>query len=905
MKKLQFNHMLALLSTMTLVAGSQAVYAQQASDTAEEIVVTGFKASLEKSAELKKESDAIVEAVSAEDIGKLPDQSIAESLQRLPGLATQRINGRAQVISIRGMDPDFGTTLFNGRQQVSTGDNRSIEYDQYPAEFISSAMVYKTPTASLIGQGIAGTTDLRTVRPLTFGKKAVVVNVRLEQNAKDAANTDASNKGNRETISYIDQFNDNTLGLALGYSHTDTPTQGERFAAWGYPTIKDTNGNDVAVIGGAKPFVQSNTVKRDSVMGTLEYAPSDTFSTTVDAFYSTFKEDQLLRGIELPLQWSSAQLQPGYTVENGLVTSGTFKNVQGVIRSDAELREATIYSLGWNTKFALGDTWKGEADISTSNADREDKVVENYSGYIGGPDTLSFKTTSKGTKFTSSVDYSDASKVRITNLQSWGGNFVPSAEGGQKGYYKQPASTDELTQIRFSASRDLDWGFVNKVEMGVDYDTRKKHKTTSPEYYFALPGHATQAPLPSKLVKTDLGFLGLGSILGYDPLGPMKDGTYVNILAVRADVTAKEWTVEEKISTAYVKFNLDTDVFEKHLTGNFGGQFVGSDQSSHAFSAQGESAGQVTVPSADGITYNNFLPSVNLSLEVLDKSFVRLGAARTLTRARMDDLRASSQFGLNTNTAALSETTNIENSPWSASGGNPRLKPWVADGADISFEQYFDGGVGYYSIAAFYKDLNTYVVQSKTIMDFSDFPIPDGLVTQPHMFVGYRSVPANGNGGDVKGLEFTLSLTGDVISDALSGFGMIATSSYTDSNIHPAGTPSNKLPGLSKNVHGLQFYYENEGFSARISQNYRSKFLGELAGFDALRNQRIVEATKLVDAQVGYAFNEGSLEGLTVSFQAFNLNDEPFVTTQNGDERRSLDYQSYGRTYALNFNYKM
>src|SRR6202012_2696689 len=130
------------------------------------ITVTGIQASIQNSLKAKQNSDNIIEAVSAEDIGKLPDSSIAESLARLSGLATQRVDGRANQISIRGLSPDFAGTTLNGREQATIGENRGVEFDQYPAELISGAAVYKTPDASLIGQGLSGTVDLHTIRPL-------------------------------------------------------------------------------------------------------------------------------------------------------------------------------------------------------------------------------------------------------------------------------------------------------------------------------------------------------------------------------------------------------------------------------------------------------------------------------------------------------------------------------------------------------------------------------------------------------------------------------------------------------------------------------------------------------------------------------------------------------------------
>lgn len=908
MKKHKFNHMLAFVSTMALVAGSQTVYAQQATEKkatapqeTEEIIVTGFKASLQKSAEMKKEASAIVDVVTSEDIGKLPDKSIAESLMRLPGLATQRVNGRAQVISIRGFSPEFSTTLLNGRQQVSTNDSRKVEYDQYPAEFTSAAMVYKTPDASLLAHGVAGTIDIQTTRPLDYGTQAIVGSVRYEQNAQESLNSDASNKGHKEVISYIDQYADDTIGLALAYSATNSPTQGEKYNAWGYPQIGDEN--SPYVIGGVKPFVQSDVVKRNSVMGTLEYKPNESFSSTVDVFYSKFEEDQLLRGIELPLRWSSAVLQPGYTVTDGVVTKGTYTNVQGVIRSDATLTEATVYALGWNGKFAIGDTWEGEADISRSSADRTDEVLENYTGYIGGPDTLNFETTTKGTKFQSSLDYTDASKIRITNLQSWGGDFVPSSEGGQKGYDSLPRTEDAIDQIRLGASRDIDFGFIKKIELGVAHDVRSKLRDSTNQFYFALPNQATQAPLPSNTGTTDLSFIGFGSIISFNPLAPKQQGLYRLVPAVRADIISDTWSVDETINTVFFKLDIEADVAGMGLTGNVGAQWVDSDQSSNGFSANGVGNAMIITPQYDGISYNNLLPSTNLKLAITDKDFVKLGLGRTLTRVGMNDMRASSTFGVSNLEVQLNESSNILLSPWSASGGNPRIKPWVANNVDLSLEHYFDEGDGYVSVAAFYKELSTYVYPKQTLMDFTGFPVPSGLPTQPKMFAGFNTVPTNGNGGNVKGLEFTLSVSGDMITDALTGFGAVLTSSYTDSNITPPDSSSKKLPGLSKNVHGAQVYYEAHGFSVRVSENYRSDYLGDFSTNIGAREQRVVKATTLLDAQIGYTFDTGSLEGLSITLQGYNLNDEPTVTTQQGDELRVVDYQSYGRSYALNFGY--
>ncbi len=185
---------LAIAVALGMPGMVQAQDAPAAEGELEEIVVTGIRAGIESAIAVKQESMSIVEAISAEDIGKLPDTSIAESISRLPGLTSQRAEGRASAISLRGTDPGFTTALLNGREQVSTGDNRNVEFDQYPSELISQVIVYKTPDSQLVGQGLAGTIDLRTVRPLDYGKQAVVLNLRGEMNSNDDLGADSDDR---------------------------------------------------------------------------------------------------------------------------------------------------------------------------------------------------------------------------------------------------------------------------------------------------------------------------------------------------------------------------------------------------------------------------------------------------------------------------------------------------------------------------------------------------------------------------------------------------------------------------------------------------------------------------------------------------------------------------------------
>lgn len=260
-----------------------AATAKSSAQSLETVVVTGIRRGIEEAISVKQSSNSIVEAISAEDIGKLPDNSIAESIARLPGLAAQRVAGRATTVSIRGMSGDFASTLLNGREQVSTGDNRAVEFNQYPSELLSGVLIYKTPDGSLIGQGLSGTVDLQSVRPLSFSKRTVAVNLRGEKNSLGSLNSGVSANGNRLSASYIDQSADKTFGIALGYAHLDSPSQVQRWEAWGYATAgAGVPGvpEGTQALGGNKIYVESVKAKRDGLMAVLEWKPNKDFQAS-------------------------------------------------------------------------------------------------------------------------------------------------------------------------------------------------------------------------------------------------------------------------------------------------------------------------------------------------------------------------------------------------------------------------------------------------------------------------------------------------------------------------------------------------------------------------------------------------------------------------------------------------
>ena len=907
---------LGVVGLMAVAGAAQAQTAPQEDPTEiDEIIVTGIRQSIEASIAAKAENTSIVEVISAEDIGKLPDVSIAESLARLPGVTSQRLDGRGPLISLRGLGPDFTTPLLVGRELVTTGDNRGVEFDQFPSELLGSVVVYKTPDASLIGQGLAGTVDLRTIRPLDYGRQAVAVNYRHEWNDIGALNSGTTDQGDRYTISYIDQFMDDTLGIALGYAHMSSPYQSERFNSWGYPTHSDGN----LLTGGVKPYVMSSELERDGYMAVVEWRPNERVRTTLDAFYSEFENTQVLRGIEFPLAWGGSagacpgapdvcrpapSLRPGYTVEDGLIVAGTWDNIKGVVRNDLNKRDSTITAIGWNTEFFANEAWTLGLDVNYSEVERHDIVLETNAGtgrnIAGALDTLGFELTDDGvTRFTSLLDYADPNLIRITSPQGWGGDVIPE---GQAGYMNTPTVTDEIKAVRLTAERFLNEAAFSSVEFGFNYSERQKDFVND-QFYLGVPGGGDLiVPGEFLLEPTDLGYLGISEVLSYDALALVDSGALDLIRNPNADVISGNWEVTEKVMTTYVMANIDHTLFGRPLSGNVGVQVVHTEQSSNGFSARQAAPGvSETVAVSGGDEYTEVLPSSNLILEVADDTFVRLALSRTLARPRMDDMRASRNYSFNVANNTPSAQPDL-NSPWSASSGNPELRPYIANVLDLSFEKYFANRRGYVALAGFYRDLESYVYTHNQIFDFTGYPT--GGVT-PVINEGLSSAPDNGEGGWIQGVEFSLSTPFDIFHPALDGFGFIFSASATDSEVQPDPTQApTALPGLSETVVNGTVYYERDGFQARVSSRYRSDFLGEVAGFGNGRTLRSVAAETIVDAQIGYEFQAGPLEGLSVLAQVNNLTDEPFKTFQNGDERQTIDYHRYGRTFAVGLNYR-
>ncbi len=906
--------LVAAALTAPAFAQDAATAAAPATDDNTTVVITGIRKGIQDAISAKKKSEQIVEAVSAEDIGKLPDQSIAESIARLPGIAAQRTNGRASTLSIRGLGPDYTVTTLNGREQVSTNDNRSVEFDQYPSELISQVVVYKTPNAGMTDQGLAGTADLQTVRPIEFGKRAFAVGIRGEKNSEKAAIGGMKNTGNRYSVTYIDQFDDKKIGLALGYAHTESPYQTLKKESWGFPNYDSTH----LITGGEKDAVDSSVMKRDGYMGVLEFKPNDNLHMTFDAYHSDFNELQRIARIEYPLAWGANNLEPNPTLSDTFVTHGKFDNVKAVVENYINQRKDKLNAFGWNTEYKLNDQWSLMADLSDSKVDREDVLVESTAGTgpagHGATDTITFDQTPLGlTQLSGVVNYSDFGSVFLTDPNGWGGSSPTGS--GRAGYVKTPHITDEIKSIKLSATRSFGGGFFGDVVAGFDHTDHTKAKEGK-EGELWLPGNSSvqQAVIPTQFRTgtTDASFLGSTSgMVSYDSLALYQSGYFQYTEEVCQACIAKTWSVNEKIDTFYVRGDVDSTLFGKSLTGNMGLQAVHVNQKAASLYTDGTATG--VAPVSGGTSYTDYLPTLNLNWHLADDTTVRLGIGTSIARPRMDDMAAGVSFGVTNDTSTPPQGITINGHPeyWSGGGGNPDLKPWKSNNFDLSVEKYF-GRKGYVSAAFFYKDLNRFIYNQQVLHDFTGAPLPTNSCTAPascnlanQYREGYLTSPANGTGGHIQGMELTASVPGEILTPWLDGFGVIVSGAFNSSEINPGGLGKIDVPGLSKEVINTTVYYEKHGFSARISNRYRGDFLGEVPDYTNSLQYQWVHHESIYDAQIGYSFQNGPLKGLSINLSGSNLNNEPFWVYQNkGHPENILRYEKYGSTYLFGVNYR-
>ncbi|WP_408640702.1 TonB-dependent receptor [Salinimonas sediminis] len=949
---------------LTGQAYSQETSAAEQAEDVEVIAVKGIRGSLIRAQAVKMDNSSIVEAISAEDIGKLPDSSIAESLARLPGMAGERVGGRTSGISVRGFKEDFTGTSLNGRELIGIGDNRGVEYDLYPAEIMTGATIYKTTDASLLVQGIGGTVDLQTVRPLAAQETLTLTGV-LEQGGNDSDNPEFDNNGHRYALSFVEKFADDKIGIALAIASTESPRNERKYGVWGYG-----ENNGALLPSGLDSQAISRVLERDTISGIFQWRPNDDLDIVVDILDIDYSDSGVIRGFIEPFELDAASLNG-----SGANSTGTQINSNPVLRTDPAQKDGELSTYGLNLTYHLNDSWSVELDVADSESTKRDLRGESYSGLarngaaIADADqrTRDFIMSPDGITFTDSNGlgaFADPTMLQLAGPQPWGGGMASLADqfatdalradgenynyiNAQDGFLNYADFEEELTTMRLETFGLVDWGMVTKVNVGVAYSDRFKSKDNK-GFFATASSYPDSQAIPADYLYnglTDLTWAGMGYVVAYDGFAPYNDGEYTlnDAGLLEPDRLGDTYEINEEVTTLFAKFDFETEVGDFFVTGNIGAQYVQTDQSSTGYIGIVGSNFKVCDADNDGAIdadclidieedYSHFLPSFNLSVEVAENRYVRFAASKTISRARIDQMKASGfvKFDQNINLIAIpnnQEAVDEYGSPWSKFQGNPRLRPLEANNFDLSFENYFENE-GYLSLALFYKDLVNWTRDGNQTIDFTNdvtneganYFIPgfhdrtvgaDGLVgpdgttyaagtylTPPD--TGTFSFFEDGLTGSVKGAEMTAQVPLSMLADSLEGFGLAGSATFIDAELDD-GTP---IAGQSDRVYSLTAYYEMNGFEIRFAATKRSEYFTYERG----GSNKIEEATRSaitqVDGQISYDF-EGSgieyLEGLRISLQGSNLTDEEEETR---DENGLVTLRrEFGPSYLLNFNY--
>lgn len=937
---------LSLLSLAVSTAGLSSLAAAQQQPPAEEpaaeeqqvevIQVRGFASSLFRSLDSKRFGDVVSETISADDLGALPDVSIADALTRLPGISAVRTGGQAAEINIRGMSGGFVFSTLNGREQVSTSGKRNIEFDQYPSELINSAAVYKSPKASLIEGGVAGTVELKTTSVLQNDKDhSFNVNLRGMFNDRADEVPDGQDSGHRFSFSYQGKFLDNTLGLALGYARLYQPSVATQFIGLAYNGQKDVTGDEQNefISEGFEIQHLGGEETRNGYLGSVEWQPHDAFSLKADAFISQFDKESFARGFRVKFGGDAAVVG-NPVLNNRSVIGGTFNRTsQSFTRveivNDDNRDYDEVKSFGVAADWDINDRANLVFDVSHSTASSDFRngllwalVAEDANAATPQFDTnVSISYLLNGMNlpsigFNQADAFSDIDRVMVSKYGIY--PFVNS---------------DEVSAVKLDLSYDLDLPIIRSFEVGVRYSERTYSNDRSVFEYGSDGAFLnSQPPLRltadmAKVVDFKGDFANYPSYLAIDldkalsawfPQGvpqPVQTWGAGNVGVVNRDPasnTDTSWSVlqsgevYEDVLAAYLMANLDTEIFDLPLTGNVGVRRVTTDQSATDLTDVGgdvlrgaqnitDEAGLVNNQYAQSILgekYTHYLPSINLNLNLTENTYLRFAAAKVISRPPINRLASNTSIN-------ISDDGEINGS----SSNSPFLRPFEANQYDLSYEYYF--GSGAVVAALFYKDIQNFI-NDFTIQEFdfagAGFAVPDVIVNEDGVprttFNGAFSTAVNNDrGGYIRGLELAYTHVFDFLPDFWSGLGVSGSYSYTESEVELINTLGGEaitttFEGLSKNVFNGTLFWEHERVEARVNARYRSPFVSSQVGIDEQITN--FDSELVVDMQFGYEFNDN----LKLLFQVNNLTDEP-TKSYFGQQAQTGTLQFFGRQYFV------
>ncbi len=796
----------------------------------ETIQVKGIRGSMIKSLNTKRYSNSIVDAVSAEDIGKFPDQNVAESLQRITGVSLTRSFGEGERVSIRGTTASQNRTLLNG-QAVGSVDwwtnsaaNRGFNYTMLPSEIVSDLEVYKSPEADIDEGSIGGTVIVRTRQPLDLesGKFAASA---LAQYSDVSGETDPLTSGMYNWIN-----DDETFGVLVSVVRQERNLRRDGIEAWSWSkrdiTMADgTVHEDVYSPGGGGSAMFSQERVRTGINFTTQYRPNDELEFIFNGLDSTMKADNENQNFLWLPGYGDSAYESLELIDHPVVGKMAVAGTIGLspdgsnILDETKVRNSEINTKSYDLKVNYeGDVWLSSVHVGYTKGD-------------GG--SQADRSVGWGGNVVHSFDASNVEDVRT----SYGAD---PADGTQWDLdflrYDINDAKDDETYLQTDFERDIDVSIFSKIKVGVKYRDHSRFNTKL----------TTDAKTDLNWNLADFSNATPGDFLedqGSD--GTLKSYAQTDSDKVRAAGDALDWNyrvlkastfdVNEKIYAAYVKADIDTE----GLRGNIGVRLVQTDQSSAAYiGASGEEVW--TEKDSD---YFEVLPSLNLVMDLDDDLIMRVSAARVMSRPDYADMTSSTSYNLETQTGT---------------GGNSNIDPYRATQFDIGLEWYFSDA-GILSAAYFHKDVQSFIDNAQSL------EIHEGVEVLINR-------PVNGNGGTIEGIEIGYQ------QDIYNGFGISANYTYVDGEAKDDQGNDVTIPGNSDHTVNLSAFYENDDFSGRISYNYRS-------GYDSGEGwPGYVDDYGQVDMNLTYNINEN----ISIVLEAMNLTDEQTFTYQEKGVEQAL-----------------
>ena len=913
----------ALVLAMAAAAGAaQAQDApaadEQQADQVDEIVVTGFRASLQSAVAAKRRESGVVDVIKAEDIADFPDLNLAESLQRVPGVTISRSNGEGRQISVRGLGSEYTRVRVNGMEAIATtggtvnsgGTNRTrgFDFNMFASELFNSLTVRKSASADVEEGSLGATVDLQTARPFDYSEPTLVMGVQASYNdmARDVQP--------RFTFLASNTWMDGRLGLLVSaaYEQRHILEEGANITRWtfggangGFNTASTLNGYTIGQINDSNTatalyhpripaYVQyDHNTERLGLTGSLQFRPDDLTTISLDVLYSDVqatRDEAQLQAIGFSRAGTGKPqtiIRSGTVVGRNLV-QGVFDAVDVRTQSAHDELQTQFQQYTLTGTRNWSDTFRTGFVAGYSRSEFSNPVSTIVTFDRANTNGFSYDFRSRMPKFDFGFD--------LTNPANW------SMITGTSEVRIRP---NEVINTFSTAKAYGEWDVSDNITLKAGLDYRRFHFDSEGQYRTSET--VVQTLTPQQLADVSRVFSGFGrnaGLPGGSPtswLAPDLDrfiatyniysntGIYALTGLNNSSARGQYITVDEKDMGAYGQVDFRFDALGMPWRGDIGARYVLTEQYSDGFAAVGTTIDLVRARR----DYDMFLPAANLAVDLTEDVVARLSAAQTIARPSIAVLTPGGDVG-------------IQGANRSFSSGNPNILPTKSDNVDFSLEWYPDAD-SLFAIGVFYKKINTFVQTLRQDIPFNQLGLPSSLLTgttalPTDLFV--VSQPVNSPGGDLTGFEINVQKRLDFLPGWLENFGVQANYTFVDSNIEyltstTAGAPTinETLVGLSKNAANFTLYYETDRFSIRGSAAYRAGYLTQVPGNDG-NSVHGTNETLNFDAQASYNITER----LKVSVEGINLTDE--FNDQYVDASNRLNVYSHtGRQFFAGLRY--